>query len=106
MSRRKEPEQKPLPELEAEFAQLLAKLLRECAAGRKGLFVNSPVVAAFMDWPEAQHLRSIARQIRDRRSVSGEANPLAQKFLQYLSRQGEKVPDEPKLAAELLAELQ
>lgn len=106
MSRRKEPEHKTLPELEAEFAELLPRLLRECAAGRKGLFVNSPVVAAYLDWPEAERLRSMARQIRDMRSESGETNPLTQKFLQYLSRQGENVPGEPKLAAELLQEIE
>src|SRR5215469_3557384 len=106
MTRHEKAEQKRLEQLEQEFAEMLPKLLRECAGGRWGLFVNSPVVAAYMDWPEAERLRSMARQIRDMRSESGETNPLAQKFLQYLSRQGENVPGEPKLAAELLTEVE
>lgn len=105
MSKRERIEAQDLAELENEFARLLPQCLRECAAGRLGLFANSPIVAVYVDWPEAARLRSLARRIREIHATSGSAHALCDRFLHCCSLRGENLRGEPKLAAELLEEL-
>ncbi|HEY6968171.1 MAG TPA: hypothetical protein VJA94_03125, partial [Candidatus Angelobacter sp.] len=71
MSKHDKVEAQRLSELEAEWAELLPKCLEQCAGGRWGLFANSPIVSAFVDWPEAERLRSLARQIQEIRATFG-----------------------------------
>lgn len=104
MSKRERIEPPTLAELEAEWKQLLPKCLHECAAGRLGLFANSPIVAAYADWPEAVRLRSLAKQIKELRAAQGSAHPVCDLFLQYC-RHGENIREDPKLAVKLLNEL-
>ena len=93
-----------LAQLETEWEQLLPRCLHECAAGRLGLFANSPIVAAYADWPEAVRLRSLAKQIKEIRAAQGLAHRVCDLFLQYC-RHGEKIREYPKLAAKFLSEL-
>jgi hypothetical protein len=104
MNKRERIEPLKLAELEAEFNQLLPQCLQECAAGRLGLFANSPIVAAYADWPEAARLRSLARQIRQIRAEEGSVHPACDRFLHYCLH-GENIREDPKLAAKLLNEL-
>ena len=105
MSKRERIEAKDLAELESEFERLLSQCLRECAAGRWGLFANSPIVAAYVDWPEAARLRSLARRIREIHATSGSAHAMCERFLHYCSLRGENLRGEPKLAAAFLKEM-
>lgn len=108
MSKRERVEAKELADLESEFERLLPQCLRECAAGRLGLFANSPIVAVYVDWPEAARLRSLARRIREIHATSGSAHAMCERFLHYCalpSLRGENLRGEPKLAAEFLKEL-
>lgn len=101
MSGREPIEAPDLADLESEFERLLPQCLRECAAGRLGLFANSPIVAVYADWPEAARLRSLARQIREIHASQGSAHPVCNLFLQYC-RHGENIREDPKLAAQFL----
>jgi hypothetical protein len=93
-----------LTELTSEWERLFLPCLQECAAGRWGLFVASPVVAAHADWPEAERLRSLARRIKQMYAASGSVHSECERFLRYCSL-GQNVRTEPKLAAALLEEL-
>jgi hypothetical protein len=105
MSKRDQIESQKLAELEAEWNRLLPQCLGQCAAGRWGLFANSPVVSVFVDWPEAERLRSLAREIKEIRATSGSVHPGCERFLHYCSLRGENIRGEPRLAAEFLQEL-
>jgi len=105
MRQREENESQTLAEMEAEWSRLLPQCLEQCAAGRAGLFLNSPVVSAFVDWPESQRLWSLTRKIRDAHTAVGSVHPGCQRFLHYCSLRGTDFRAEPKLAAELLKEL-
>ena len=98
-------ESQTLAEMEAEWAELLPKCLEQCAAGRIGLFLNSPVVSAFVDWPESQRLWSLTRKIRDTHAELGSVHEGCKRFLYYCSLRGTDFRSEPKLAAEFLREL-
>lgn len=96
-----------LAELEEEWDRLLRECLKQCAAGRLGLFANSPVVSVFVDWPEAERVRSLAREITAIHNTLGSAHPVCELFLHYCSlRGGHNIRGEPKLAAEFLQELE
>lgn len=105
MNRHERVEMKEVAEMEAEWRPLLRKCLEECAAGRWGLFANSPVVSAFLDWPEAERLRVLARQIKEIYAKSGFLHPECERFLHYCSLRGDSIRGEPKLAREFLEEL-
>lgn len=95
-------ESQRLAALEAEWNQLLPKCLQECAAGRWGLFANTPELA----WPEAERVRSLAQEITTMHATFGSANPVCELFLHYCSlRHGHNVRGEPEMAAEFLQEL-
>lgn len=100
-------ESEKLAELEAEWNQLLRQCLAHCAAGRSGLFANSPVVSVFVDWPEAERVRWLANEITAIRATFGSVNPVCELFLHYSSlSRGHNPRGEPKLAAEFLQELE
>jgi hypothetical protein len=91
--------------LERVLGLLLTPALRQCAAGRWGLFGQNDHLEAsqYRYWVEAELLKNIARQIRLIRQ--GQSDPLVERFLYYCSLRGANVPGEPKLAQELLDEV-
>lgn len=93
-------ESRELAEMEAEWKHLLPQCLEECAAGRVGLFANSPVVSVFVDWPQAERLRSLARKLKEMATTESSVS----RFFRYSSLSRD-VREEPKLAAEFLEEL-
>ena len=104
---RKFPKEQHLETLESEFEPLLVKCLRECAAGRWGLFDHNQQREAtrYLRWDEADNLKNAAREIRKIRAEWGQPNELVEKFLKYYAMRGANAPSEPKLAAKLRAEL-
>lgn len=106
MTKHERVESQRLTELEAEWDRLLPECLKQCAAGRWGLFANSPVFSVFVDWPEAERVRWLANEITAIRATFGSVNPVCELFLHYCSlRGGHNIRGEPKLAAEFLQEL-
>jgi hypothetical protein len=107
MSKRLEIRQQRLEALESEFRVLLPRVLKECAAGRWGLFGQNDQREAnqYLRWPEAERLKDMASEIKLIRDDSGEQNEVLEKFLHYCSLGGANVPGEPRLAQSLLAEL-
>jgi hypothetical protein len=101
---RSSPKEQRLQSLEGDFAPLLIACLRECAAGRWGLFGqnDSPESRPFQQWDEADQLRQIAKEIQNIRRESGSSNPFCEKFLEYCSMRGANVKGEPKLARQFL----
>jgi hypothetical protein len=97
-----------LAQLESEFQPLLLACLRECARGRWGLFGQNDRLdpeGRYWAWPEATRLKSLALEIRSIRLEFGQVNELSERFLRLCSSRGAKVPGEPKLASEFLAEI-
>jgi len=94
--------------LESEFRLLLPPVLKQCAAGRWGLFEQSDHIeeSKYLYWPEADRLKSMAREIRSIRQDFGQTDPLVERFLDYCSLRGANVPGEPKLARLLLDEVE
>ncbi|HLJ28668.1 MAG TPA: hypothetical protein VKY85_18310 [Candidatus Angelobacter sp.] len=105
MSKHEGIESQRLAELEAEWSRLLQPCLEQCAAGRWGLFANSPIASAYADWPEAERLRSLAPEITALHTTFGSMHPVCELFLHYCSLRGSNIRGEPKLAAEFLEEL-
>jgi len=105
MRKQDQVEEPKLSELEAEWAALLPRCLEQCAGGRSGLFANSPIVSAFVDWPEAERLRKLTRQIRETHASLGSVHPGCERFMHYCALPGRDFRAEPKLAAEFLQEL-
>jgi hypothetical protein len=96
-----------LAQLEAEFKPLLLSCLRECAAGRYGLFGHNDHLDPqhrFWNWPEAQNVVEMADKIQALRLEAGESNFLAERLLYFRSLRGSNVPGEPKMAKKLLDE--
>ena len=100
--------QQRLAQLEAEFEPLLLSCLREAAKGRYALFGQNDHLDPdhrHWNWPEAQRVVEMAREIQELRSESGESNHLAERLLYFRSLRGTNVPGEPKLAKKFLEEL-
>jgi hypothetical protein len=97
-----------LDELESDFRPLLIICLRECQNGRWGLFGqnDSSEGATYLYWKDGENLKEIAQQIRALRGEFGQPNSLVERFLHYCSLRGPNAPGEPKLAKELLDEIQ
>jgi hypothetical protein len=108
MTKRDSIRQSRLDSLEAEFSSLLPGVLKECAAGRWGLFGQNDHSdgSKYIYWPEAEQLKDMAREIKSMRSDSGEPNEQVERFLHYCSLRGPNVPGEPKVARSLLDELE
>ena len=96
-----------LDELEAEFKQSLIQVLKECAAGRWGLFGQNDHLeeGRYLSWPVAEYLRRRAKQIHILRLEFGQPNSLVERFLHCCSLRGANVPGEPKLAKVFLDEI-
>ncbi len=94
--------------MEPEFRSLLPRLLKQCAAGRWGLFGQNDHLdeSKYLYWPEAEQLKNMAREIRSIRQDFGETNPQVERSLHYCSLRGANVPGEPKLAQSLLDEVE
>jgi hypothetical protein len=96
-----------LDALEKGFRPLLLACLGECADGRYGLFGqnDSPELARYYQWDEAERLKEMAREIRAFRAEFGQPNTLAERFLYYCSLRGPNDLGEPKLAKAFLDEI-
>jgi hypothetical protein len=93
--------------LEEEFVTLLTGCLRACAKGRWGLFGQNSYCESdnrWLAWPQADHLKALAIEIRSLRSDFGIQNEICERFLALCELRGPNVPGEPKLAASFLAE--
>ena len=105
---RKPAKEQQLTELESEFEPLLIKCLKECVLRRKGgLFETgqTPEIARYLRWDEAEKLRAMAIEIQQIRSEWGSSNKLAEKYLAYCAQRGANLPGEPKRAAIFLESL-
>jgi hypothetical protein len=107
MTKREDIQQRRLEGLEAEFRSLLPRVLKQCAAGRWGLFGQNdhPDGSKYLFWAEAEQLKKMAHEIRSIRQASGESNPQVERFLDYCALRGANVPGEPKIAQSLLDEV-
>lgn len=96
-----------LENLEFEFRPRLIACLRECAAGRWGLFGQKTARdnVKNLGWPEADELKLIAGEIKALTSEFGQSHPLAEKLFEYCAMRGSNVKGEPKLARQFLTEL-
>lgn len=107
MTKREDIQQRRLESLESEFRSLLPRVLKECAAGRWGLFVhNDGDGGKYLFWPEADQLKTMAIEIRLIRESFGESNSDVERFLRYCSLRGSNLPGEPRLAQSLLDEVE
>jgi hypothetical protein len=107
MKARRDIEDQRLKDLDSDFLPLIISCLKECAAGRWGLFGqnDNPEGAKYLRWDEADRLKEIAQEIHDIRQTFGQPNDLCERFLHYCRLRGGNVPGEPKLAKTLLQEL-
>lgn len=108
MSKSQKVLEKRLRQIEDEFHPLLVSCLQKCSQGRWGLFGQNDHIdpeGRYWSWPEAKRLKELAREIRSIRRESGQTNELSERFLELCSLRGANVPGEPKLARELLAEI-
>jgi hypothetical protein len=108
MTKSKKINEKRLSMLEGEFQAALTSCLKECAAGRWGLFGHNEHLDPehrYWKWSEAQGLTQMATEIQELRAAFGQPNPLCARFLHYRSLGGANVPGEPKLAQAFLDEL-
>ena len=108
MTKREDIQQRRLDGLESEFRSLLPRVLKECASGRWGLFGQNDGTdgSKYVFWSDAEHLKSIAAEIRSIRQGFGESNSDVERFLHHCSLRGSNVPGEPRLAQSLLDELE
>lgn len=106
-SKRSRIQDRRLVELEDEFKQSLIQVLKECAAGRWGLFGQNDHAeeGRYLSWSVAENLRRRAKQIHILRLEFGQPNSLVERFLHYCSLRGANVPGEPKLAKAFLDEI-
>ena len=104
---RKSPKEQRLDALEEEFRELLLACLEDCSRGRWGLFGQNvyPEPPKYLEWPEADQLKALSREIQTIRSEFGESNPLCERFDYYCQLRGPNVPGEPRLAGAFLKEL-
>ena len=108
MSRRAAIRHSKLDSLESEFQTLLVACLQECANGRYGLFGQNDHVdpdGRYWRWPQSKQLWEMAQEIQEIRSEFGSTNWLCDRLLHFRSLRGSNVPGEPKLAAQLLEEI-
>jgi hypothetical protein len=108
MTKREKIREARLVDIGNEFRPLLISCLKECAAGRWGLFGQNDHVEhyeRYWGWPEAKRLKDLAQEFRSIQAESGQTDETCERFLQLCSLRGSNVPGEPKLAAEFLADI-
>jgi hypothetical protein len=108
MTKRHKIREARLIEMENEFRPLLVSCLEECALGRYGLFGQNDHLdpeGRYWGWPEAKRLKELAQEIQAIRLEFGQIDENCERFLQLCSLRECNVPGEPKLAAELLADV-
>jgi len=78
MTKREAIRQRRLENLESEFRLLLPRVLKECAAGRWGLFGQNDHFdeSKYLYWPDAEHLKEMALEISLIRYVTRCREPL------------------------------
>jgi len=99
---------KELEALETEFRELLVSCLRQCVAGRWGIFGTYDSLGAdrrYWNWPEADRLRELANSIREMRRDLGEKNAICEEFLRICLLHRANDPGEPKAAKAFLKSL-
>jgi hypothetical protein len=109
MSRRSTIRHSKFDALEVEFQALLVSCLHECVSGLWGLFGQNDHLdpeGKYWRWPESKRLREMAHEIQEIRAEFGSANWLCDRFLHLRSLRGWNVPGEPKLAGQLLEEIE
>lgn len=86
--------QQILEGLESEFRSLLLRVLKECAAGRWGLFGQNDGAdgSKYLFWSEAELLKRIATEIHPIRLDFGESNSDVERFLHFCSLCGSNLP--------------
>jgi hypothetical protein len=96
-----------IDELEAEYRSLLLKALRECAAGRWGLFGHNEHLVPMSEPPHAvEELTDLAQVIDTLRlRIDLEPFPLHQRFRAARGRASANAIGEPKQAQTWLTEL-
>ena len=106
-TKRAQIQQRRLEELETEFERSLIPVLKECAAGRWGVFGQNEHLeeSKYLRWPAAEDLKRRAQQIRILRAEFGQTDFVVERFWHYCSLRGANVPGEPKLAKALLDEI-
>jgi hypothetical protein len=88
-----------LDSLELEYRGILGKALKDCSAGRWGLFGHNEHTGSVTPPPELDELRSLARTIDRVRARIGEGPfQLHQDFEAARGRAGQNDPGEPKQA--------
>ncbi len=92
------------------FREQLLACLKECAAGRLGLFSEFDHLGLedgqHRPWPEAARLRELAFALQAIQAQAGESYAMCDQFLDLCSIHGENDPGEPKLARAFLKELE
>jgi hypothetical protein len=109
MTKREKIREDRLAEIEKEFRPLLTSCLKECAAGRWGLFGQNDQVdhyERYWGWPEAKGLKNLAQELQSIKIEFGQTDQSCERFLALCTLRGSNVPGEPRLAAEFLAEIE
>jgi hypothetical protein len=114
-SGRREKTEAQLHTLEGQFSADLVAALRDCAAGKWGMFGQNDAVIERQSSPLREMLQSdiaarliaAGEEIEELRRRIGMVEPflLFKRYLEYRQMQSANSPGEPKLAAQFLAEL-
>jgi hypothetical protein len=105
MSKRERIQREHLDALDSEFRELLIVCLEHCSRGRWGLFGTFDHLGEarrYWAWPEADHLRDLAKEIETILAQSSEQNVLCREFLNLCKNHGQNDPGEPKVARSFL----
>ncbi len=111
---RREKAEAQLRTLEEEFTDHLVSALRDCAAGRWGMFgsydgliENEPNLGKWLKSGIAERLIEDGDRINGLRQELGYAEnfPLFERYLEYRKKHSANSPGEPKLALQFLNEL-
>jgi hypothetical protein len=115
-SARRQKSEAQLRTLEDQFSADLVTALRECAAGKWGMFGRNDAVIErqpgplreFLESDVAAHLIELGEEIEERRRQLGIVQPFSpfERYLQYRQMHSANAPGESKLAVEFLLELQ
>jgi hypothetical protein len=114
-SARRQRQEAQLRSLEEQFPNNLVAALRQCAAGKWGMFVQNDTVIATEGKNLRERLKSTVsdelleagKEIERLRRELGDTDPLHpfRRYLEYRKRRSGNSPGEPKLAMQFLEEL-